>query len=87
MTTVAFTGPATIKGMRIVREDLIALATAHGYRVVGGVSRGVDYLVTCTPDSGSRKNRAAQQYGTAVITPEQFLHLCGGQIEIRHKDL
>lgn len=87
MTTVAFTGPATVRGAHIVRENLVRLAESQGLRVVTSVGRGTDYLVTSTPQSGSRKNTAAQRCGTKLITPHEFIQMCGGKIELRLKDL
>lgn len=87
MSTIAFTGTARLGSTVIVRENLINLAHQHGHRVVTSVGRGTDYLVTSTPHSGSRKNVAAQRCGTQLISPEEFIELCGGTIELRAKDL
>lgn len=87
MSTFVFTGPATVKGMHLVRENLVNLAQSKGHRVATSLVRGTDYLVTSTPNSGSRKNMTALRYGTKVITPEQFITMMGGRIELRLKDI
>ncbi len=40
-----------------------------------GISHGLDFLVTNTPDSGSTKNQKAAKYGTKLITETQFLDM------------
>ena len=87
MSTIAFTGPAVVHGTKIVRENLLRLAESHGHPVLAGPSPRLDYLVTNNPNSGSRKAREAQRCGTQIITPEQFIAMCGGRIELRLKDL
>ena len=51
------------------------LAENAGFEVKGGVSKGLTYLVTNTPDSGSSKNKKAKQLGTKVITEEEFMKI------------
>ena len=59
----------------VVLDEASKKAEAAGYEVKSGVSKGLTYLVTNTPDSGSSKNKKAQQLGTKVITEEDFLKL------------
>lgn len=87
MARFCFTGAATIHGAHIVRENLMKLARDHGHDIATGPSRGVDYLVTDNASSGSRKAKMAAQCGTKVITPLQFVDMCGGQVPLRAKDL
>ena len=87
MAVFAFTGPATVAGTHLVRENLINLAVSKGHRVATSLTRSVTYLVTSTPNSGSRKNRTADAYGVQRITPTEFIELLGGKIELRLKDL
>lgn len=64
-----------ITGALIAYPNRDALATeieSRGGKVVSGVTKKTDYLITNEPDSGSSKNLAAQKYGTKVITEAQF---------------
>ena len=69
--SVCFTGALN----SMSRNEASKKAEAAGYEVKSGVSKGLTYLVTNTPDSGSSKNKKAQQLGTKVITEEDFLKL------------
>ena len=69
--SVCFTGALNTMS----RSEASKKAEEAGFEVKGGVSRGLTYLVTNTPDSGSSKNKKAQQLGTKVITEEEFLKL------------
>ena len=60
------------------RAEAEKLVVDHGGEVKSGVSKGLTYLVTNTPDSGSSKNVKAAQLGTTLITEEQFLVLING---------
>ena len=46
-----------------------------GGRATSTVGKGLDYLVTNDPSSGSSKNRKAAEYGVAVIGEDEFLAL------------
>lgn len=70
--SVCFTG----KLDTMSRNDASEKAEAAGFEVLGGVKKGLTYLVTNTPDSGSSKNRKAQELGVKVINEQQFLALC-----------
>ena len=72
--SVCFTGALNTMS----RSQASKLAEEHGFEVKSGVSKGLTYLITNTPDSGSSKNKKAQQLGTKVITEEEFLNLCNG---------
>ncbi|MGF7107493.1 NAD-dependent DNA ligase LigA [Treponema pedis] len=47
----------------------------RGGSVKSSVIKGLSYLVTNTPDSGSSKNKKAQELGTAIITEKEFLKM------------
>jgi NAD-dependent DNA ligase len=70
--SVCFTGALET----MTRKEASALAEKNGFTVAGGVSKTLSYLVTNTPDSGSSKNRAAQKFGTKIITEKDFLAMC-----------
>ena len=57
------------------RKEAEAMVQAKGGTVKSSVTKGLTYLVTNTPDSGSSKNKKAQELGTAIITEEAFLKL------------
>ena len=75
--------PAAIKGSvcftgalrTMSRGEASAKAAAAGYEVKSGVSKGLTYLVTNDPFSGSSKNEKAKKLGTKVITEDEFLAL------------
>ena len=57
------------------RKEAEAMVQAKGGTVKSSVTKGLTYLVTNTPDSGSSKNKKAQELGTTIITEEEFLQL------------
>lgn len=57
------------------RKDAEALVQEKGGSIKSSVTKGLSYLVTNTPDSGSSKNKKAQELGTEIITEEAFLQL------------
>lgn len=69
--SVCFTG--TLSTMS--RSEAAKRAQEAGLEVKSGVSKGLTYLVTNTPDSGSSKNKKAHQLGIKVIAEEEFLKL------------
>ena len=68
--SVCFTG-----ALSIPRSQAAKLAENAGFEVKGGVSKGLTYLVTNTPNSNSSKNKKAQQLRTKVITEEEFMKI------------
>lgn len=57
------------------RNAFKAWVEAHGGKVMGSVSRNTDYLVTNTPNSGTTKNRKAQELGVEIITEQQIINM------------
>lgn len=57
------------------RKEAEAMVQEKGGAVKSSVTKGLTYLVTNTPDSGSSKNKKARELGTAIITEEEFLTL------------
>lgn len=72
---VCFTGTATISGSATRRDRLEGLAEAFGLTVVAGVTRTCDLLVAADPLSQSGKAAKARDYGTPIISTEDFLGL------------
>ena len=68
--SVCFTG-----ALSIPRGDASKLAEAAGYEVKNSVTKGLTYLVTPDPNSGSSKNEKAKKYGTKVIDEAEFMKL------------
>jgi DNA polymerase III subunit epsilon len=67
---VCFTGQ-----MNTGRDELTALASRAGLRVMGNVSRRTVVLVCADADSMSGKARKARDIGTKVISEPKFHHL------------
>lgn len=67
--SICFTGALN----SMTRTEASRRARDAGFEVKNSVSAGLDYLVTNNPNSGSSKNRKAAQYGTRIITEEEFL--------------
>jgi DNA ligase (NAD+) len=65
-TKFALTGAGPLK-----RKDYEEMAEAKG-AVVKSMSKDTDYLVTDDPTSGSAKLKAAEKFGTKIITYAQF---------------
>ena len=72
--SVCFTG--SLKTMK--RNEAATLVKNNGGTVKDDVVKGLTYLVTNDPNSGSSKNKKAQEQGTKVITEEEFLSLVKG---------
>lgn len=60
---------------KVSRKEAQNMVNDKGYTVKSGVSKGLTYLVTNTPDSGSSKNKKAEKLGTKLITEQQFLSI------------
>jgi DNA ligase (NAD+) len=59
------------------RAEAQALVRSLGGAVKESVTKGLSYLVTNDPHSGSAKNQKAAAYGTKLIDEAQFLKLIG----------
>lgn len=72
----------TLKGMKFAltgagplkRKEYEALCDAKG-GTIKGMSKDTDYLVTDDITSGSEKIKAAQKYGTKIITYDEFMNM------------
>lgn len=74
--SVCFTGSLNTMS----RSEASKKAQEAGFEVKSGVSKGLTYLITNTPDSGSSKNKKAKELGTKVITENEFLKLLSDNI-------
>lgn len=68
--SVCFTGTLSIS-----RGEAEKLARSAGFEPKGGVTKGLTYLVTNDPNSGSSKNRKAQELGTKIINEAEFMKI------------
>jgi len=59
------------------RPEAEALVKALGGTSKSSVTKGLSFLVTNDPGSGSDKNRKAAAYGVSVIGEDEFLRLAG----------
>ncbi len=59
------------------RSEAEALVKKEGGTVKTSVVKGLSYLVTNDTQSGSSKNKKAQEAGIPIITEQQFLSLAG----------
>lgn len=59
------------------RDDLKAYITSNGGKLTGSVSKKTDYLITNEPESGTSKNKKAQELGVPIITEGQFCEMAG----------
>lgn len=62
--TFVFTGPAIAGG----RKEIESVVIENGGIVKDNITRDVDYLVTDTPNSGSSKNKKADELKITKIT-------------------
>ncbi len=60
---------------RIKRKEAERLVKEQGGQTKTAVSKGLSYLVTNTPHSGSSKNKKATELNIAVITEDEFFAL------------
>lgn len=67
--TVAITGKLSMK-----RSEFESLLNSKGYSV-GGITKGTKFLITDNPNSGSSKNKKADQLGIPKITEKEFVDL------------
>jgi len=57
------------------RNALIEEIEKLGGKATSSVTSKTDYLITNDKDSGSSKNKKAQQYGTEIISEDEFIKL------------
>jgi DNA ligase (NAD+) len=56
--------------LSVPRDSFVNLLETNGHRVVSGISKKVDYLITNSPHSGTVKLKKARELGIAIITEE-----------------
>lgn len=57
------------------RNAFKAWVEEHGGKVTGSVSKNTDFLVTNTPNSGTSKNKKAQELGVRILTEQEILDM------------
>lgn len=72
--SICFTGALETMG----RKEAQALAEKSGFKVKGGVTKGLTYLVIADPNSQSSKARKAREFGTKLLSEKEFLDICKG---------
>lgn len=60
------------------RSEAENIVKANGGSVKSSVSKGLSFLVTNTPESGSSKNKKAAELNITIITESEFLALVNG---------
>lgn len=59
------------------RDALVADIEENGGIVVSGVSAKTNYLITNDKTSGSSKNKAAEKFGTTILSENEYIKLRG----------
>ena len=54
------------------RDQLIKEFAKYGIIVISGIRSNIDYLITDTPNSGTRKNQMAKSFGTKIVSELEF---------------
>ena len=72
--TICVTGDVYRFSSRRIIKDVVE---ELGGKLTGSVSRSTSYLVTNDTTSGSRKNKAAQEYGIPILTEDEFIEKFG----------
>lgn len=57
------------------RDDLVADIEVKSGKVVSGVTKATDYLITNDKNSGSSKNKKAAELGIPIISEEEYLNM------------
>ena len=60
---------------------LVEYIEKNGGKVLKAVSSNVDYLINNDVTSNSSKNKKAKELGIKIISEDEFLELCKGDIE------
>lgn len=54
------------------RDELVADIESKGGKVVSGVTKATDYLITNDKNSGSSKNKKASELNIPIISEEEY---------------
>lgn len=57
------------------RNAFKAWVEEHGGKLTGSVSKNTDFLVTNTPNSGTSKNKKAQELGVRIVTEQEIIDM------------
>lgn len=66
--TVVVTGSLSIK-----RDDFIKKLEEKGWKIANKITKSTNYLITNTPNSGTSKNKEADNLGVTKITETDFI--------------
>jgi len=69
--TFCFTGALET----MTRDEAFEMVTSKGGSIKSSMSNNVSYLITNTPDSGSAKNKKAEEIGALILTERDFLKM------------
>ena len=59
------------------RDEFKTLIETMGHKMVGSISKNVNFLITNTPTSGTVKNKKALELGVEILTEEQAIARLG----------
>lgn len=59
------------------RDEFKTLIETMGHKMVGSISKNVNFLITNTPNSGTVKNKKALELGVEILTEEQAIARLG----------
>ena len=62
------------------RDELMACLEACGAKLTETLNKGVDYLLTNTPNAGTAKNKTAVELGIKRITEDEFNAMIGRNV-------
>lgn len=72
--SICITGKLTLHKNR---DELVAKIEHYGGKVVSGVTKKTDYLLTNDTNSGSSKNKKAAELNIPIISEEEFVKMIG----------
>lgn len=82
-----FTSAAILDGEAIVRRNLIATAQENGHTVKSAVTKHTSFLVTDNASRQTTKRKAADRFGTKVLSTKEFVSMLGGRLTLSPQDV
>jgi DNA ligase (NAD+) len=68
------------------RGEFKTMIEQMGHKMVGSISRNVNFLITNTPSSGTVKNKRASELGIEIITEDQAIDRLGIVLEVKQNE-